>query len=112
MFQLAVSLAGSVEGLREKLRGAEGAAVITTKIYEWQLITMERTLPVILLNYRGIRGRDILVDNQTPKTPESYREFDIHVCVCVCVKKRGQYMSKKLSPETSNFNTLTHTHTI
>ena len=31
--------------------------------YEWQMITMERTLPVILLNYRGIRGRDILVDN-------------------------------------------------
>ena len=30
MFQLAVSLAGSVEGIREKLRGAEGAAVITT----------------------------------------------------------------------------------
>ena len=81
MFQLAVSLAGSVEGLREKLRGTEGAAVITmTKIYEWQLITMERTLPVILLNYRGIRGRDIFVDNQTPQTPESYREFDIHVC--------------------------------
>ena len=69
---------------------------------------MERTLPVILLNYRGIRGRDILVDNQTPQTPESYREFDIHVCVCVRVKKRGQYMSKKLSPETSN---LTHSHT-
>ena len=29
MFQLAASIAGSVEGAREKFRGAEGAAVIT-----------------------------------------------------------------------------------
>ena len=29
MFQLAVSLAGLMEGTREKFRGAEGAAVIT-----------------------------------------------------------------------------------
>ena len=112
MFQLAVSLAGSVEGLGEKLRGAKGAAFITTtKIltktcsitavscfqnvfyfkrklflylpyaplpfqkaafkknsYEWQMITMERTLPVILLNYRGIRGRDIYISGQPDPT--------------------------------------------
>ena len=36
MFQIAVSLAGSVEGTREKLCGAEGATVITkTKNIKW-----------------------------------------------------------------------------